>query len=168
MKNTLAGKMSKLPIIHGTVIIHANNVGNTSVQQNVISVSKRTRGKEALAHINMNINAQAFKPIVKLYTSTEPKISFIMVINHRIFSNNASKIIKKPDNMNVKPYNIYSMTLIIHISDNLNVKIFNIYSMTSKIIRKSFNINLKPLNIYLVTSERECCVLNNNFTLSSK
>ena len=102
--------MSKLPIILGVNIINANNVGNTLVQQYDISWSKRMRGKEALAHINMNINAQAFKPTAKPYTCTDPKISFIMVINRRIFSNNASKIIKKPYNMNVKAYNVYSMT----------------------------------------------------------
>ena len=34
MINTFAGKMSKLPIIHGTNIIHAaNNVSNTTVLQ---------------------------------------------------------------------------------------------------------------------------------------
>ena len=102
--------MSKLPKVFGTNIISPNNVGNTLVQQYVISESKRMRGNEALAHINMNINTAPFKPITKLYCSSDPRISFIMVINNPIFSNNASEFIQKSDNMVVKSRNVYSMT----------------------------------------------------------
>jgi hypothetical protein len=54
----------------------------------------------------MNINAELFKPIIKLYSSSDPRVSFIRVINPRIFCNNGSKIAKKPNNIDVKSYNV--------------------------------------------------------------
>jgi hypothetical protein len=72
--NGLTGKISKLPIIHGTNIIIANKIGNTTVQQNFINSSKRILGKEALAHINVNINRELFKPIIKLYSSSDLRV----------------------------------------------------------------------------------------------
>lgn len=91
--------MSLLLVIHGTNIIIPNSIGNTTVQQYFISSSKRILGNEALAHINVNINRELFKPIIKLYCSSDPRVSFIRVINQLIFFNNGSKIAKKPNNI---------------------------------------------------------------------
>jgi hypothetical protein len=109
IKKTFAGKMSKLPKVFGTNIINPNSTGNTTVQQYNINWSKRIRGNEALAHINMNINTAPFKPRIKLYCSSDPRVSFIIVINNQIFSNNASEFIPNPDNINVKRRNVDSM-----------------------------------------------------------
>ena len=73
IKKAFAGKMSKLPRVFGTNIIIPNKVGNTSVQQYVISVSNLIRGKEALAHINMHTNIAPLKPKIKLYFSSGPR-----------------------------------------------------------------------------------------------
>ena len=86
--------MSLLYIIHGTNIIIPNSIGKNIVQQNLISSSNLILGNEALAHINVNINRELFKPIIKLYCSSDPKVSFIRVIHQLIFFNNGSQIAK--------------------------------------------------------------------------
>ena len=63
----LIGNISKLYKIQGTKIMKANNIGNNTVQQNDINWSKRILGKEALAHININIIIQALNPITTLH-----------------------------------------------------------------------------------------------------
>ncbi len=56
----LLGNISKLYRIHGTNIIKAITSGNKIVQQKDINWSKRIRGKDALAQININIIIQNF------------------------------------------------------------------------------------------------------------
>ena len=58
----MLGNISKLYKIHGTSIIKAITRGNKIVQQKDINWSKRIRGKDALAHININIIIQDLIP----------------------------------------------------------------------------------------------------------
>ena len=51
----LLGMISKLYKTQGINTIKAITTGNKTVQQNDINWSKRILGKEALAHININI-----------------------------------------------------------------------------------------------------------------
>ena len=53
----LLGIISKLYIIHGTNTMNAITIGSKIVQENDINWSKRILGKDALTHINTNINA---------------------------------------------------------------------------------------------------------------
>jgi hypothetical protein len=63
----LLGIISKLYKIQGTSTIKAITIGNKMVQQNDINWSKRILGKEALAHINVNIIIQDLNPITILH-----------------------------------------------------------------------------------------------------
>lgn len=60
------GEMSKEYSIHGTRRINANNIGNKTVQQNVISLSNLIRGKEA---------APRGKPILEDSSTSVPLFS---------------------------------------------------------------------------------------------
>jgi hypothetical protein len=129
IKKTFADKMSLLLIIHGTNIIIPNNIGKNTVQQSDISSSKRILGKQALPHINMNINTELFKAIIKLYSSSDPRVLYIRVINPLIFSNNGSKIIKIQANMNSKTQ--------LHINNESEINI----DIKSKNIDKPYNLD---------------------------
>ncbi len=63
----LLGMISKLYKTQGINTIKAITTGNKTVQQNDINWSKRILGKEALAHININIIIQALNPITILH-----------------------------------------------------------------------------------------------------
>ena len=54
--------MSNPYIIQGTKTMNAITIGNSIVQENDISWSKRILGKEALTHIKIKIIIQAFIP----------------------------------------------------------------------------------------------------------
>jgi hypothetical protein len=58
-------KASNAPKTQGTRIIKANRRGNNSVQQKLMSWSKRTRGREALTQINVNTKAPDLIPKTK-------------------------------------------------------------------------------------------------------
>lgn len=66
-KGILLGIISKLYKIQGINIIKAITTGSKTVQQKDINWSKRILGKEALAHININIIVQALNPITTLH-----------------------------------------------------------------------------------------------------
>jgi hypothetical protein len=63
------GEMSKECSIQGIRIINANNIGNKTVQQNVISLSNLIRGKAALVHMKQKIIIELFSPKVKPYNN---------------------------------------------------------------------------------------------------
>ena len=75
----LVGIISKLYKIHGTKITKAITIGKVTVQQKDINWSKRILGKEALAHININIIIQDFRPKVKPYNHPSNKGSKIII-----------------------------------------------------------------------------------------
>ena len=51
--------------IEGIIIIKANTIGKSIVQQNDINWSKRILGKDALTQININTIKELFNPIYK-------------------------------------------------------------------------------------------------------
>ena len=61
-KVILVGTALKAIRIHGTRNIKANTKGSNTVQQTVISWSKRIRGNDALTHTKPNIIKQVFIP----------------------------------------------------------------------------------------------------------
>ena len=72
------GKISKLYKTQGTKIIKAKITGNKTVQQKLISWSKRILGKDALAQTKVKIIIELFKPKLKPYINPSKAGVFII------------------------------------------------------------------------------------------
>jgi hypothetical protein len=78
----VTGIMSKLYNRQGIVIMKANNIGNSTVQQKLISWSKRILGKLALTQMKVNINIELFNPKAKAYTKPSNSGIFTICISN--------------------------------------------------------------------------------------